>query len=40
MVKEKKTTYDAIKEVDPVKFVDLEYTMHLIFNHDEEEEQN
>ena len=28
-------TYDQIKELEPKKFQDLEYTMKLIFNHDE-----
>ncbi len=29
-------TYDAIKDVEPAKFKDLEYTMRLIFNHDDD----
>ena len=36
LVRDKKVSYDAIKNVDPKKFQDLEYTMKLIFNHDEE----
>ena len=39
LVKEKKFTYDDIKALDPKKFTDLEYTMKLIFNHDEEQMQ-
>lgn len=29
-------TYEAIKEMDPQRFKDLEYTMKLIFNHDDD----
>lgn len=36
LVKDKKISYDSIKEIDPKRFADLEYTMKLIFNHDEE----
>ena len=36
LVREKKITYGQIKELDPKRFADLEYTMKLIFNHDEE----
>jgi hypothetical protein len=35
-VKDRKVTYDDIKKVDPSKFKDLEYTMKLIFNHDDD----
>lgn len=35
-VKDKKIAYDDLKEMDPQRFKDLEYTMKLIFNHDEE----
>jgi hypothetical protein len=35
MIREGKVTYDKIKEIEPKKFNDLEYTMKLIFNHDE-----
>jgi len=35
-VKERKVMYDQIKEIEPSKFKDLEYTMRLIFNHDDE----
>jgi len=37
LVKDKKVSYEAIKEIEPKKFQDLEYTMKLIFNHDEEQ---
>ena len=37
LVREKKVTYDQIKELEPKKFGDLEYTMKLIFNHEEEQ---
>lgn len=36
LVRDKKVSYDSIKEIDPKRFGDLEYTMKLIFNHDEE----
>ena len=36
LVKDKKVAYDEIKAIDPKRFGDLEYTMKLIFNHDEE----
>jgi hypothetical protein len=36
-VKENKVSYDQIKDLEPKKFGDLEYTMKLIFNHDEEQ---
>jgi len=36
LVKDRKVTYDAIKDVEPTKFKDLEYTMRLIFNHDDD----
>ena len=36
LVRDKKVTYDNIKDLEPKKFQDLEYTMKLIFNHDEE----
>ena len=36
LVKENKVSYDQIKDLEPKKFGDLEYTMKLIFNHDEE----
>ena len=36
LVKEKKIEYESIRALDPKKFSDLEYTMKLIFNHDEE----
>lgn len=36
LVRDKKVTYDSIKEIEPKKFHDLEYTMKLIFNHDED----
>lgn len=36
LVKDHKVTYDQIKEIEPQKFKDLEYTMRLIFNHDED----
>jgi hypothetical protein len=36
MVRDKKVSYDQIKEIDPKRFGDLEYTMKLIFNHDED----
>jgi len=39
LVKERKVTYDQIKEVEPSKFKDLEYTMRLIFNHDDDTAQ-
>jgi hypothetical protein len=39
LVRDKKVSYEAIKEIEPKKFGDLEYTMKLIFNHEEEEEQ-
>ena len=39
LVKDQKVTYSQIQEIDPKRFQDLEYTMKLIFNHDEEEEQ-
>ena len=39
MVRDKKVSYDSIKEIDPKRFGDLEYTMKLIFNHDEEAPQ-
>jgi hypothetical protein len=35
-VKERKLSYDSVKELDPVRFKDLDYTMNLIFNHDED----
>ncbi|TNV88260.1 hypothetical protein FGO68_gene12895 [Halteria grandinella] len=35
-VKDKKISYDMLKELDPQRFKDLEYTMKLIFNHDDE----
>ena len=38
LVKEKKVSYEAIKAIEPKKFQDLEYTMKLIFNHDEEQQ--
>ena len=31
--------YDQIKEIEPSKFKDLEYTMRLIFNHDDDSAQ-
>jgi hypothetical protein len=37
LVKENKVSYDQIKDLEPKKFGDLEYTMKLIFNHDEEQ---
>jgi hypothetical protein len=36
LVRERKVTYDQIKDVEPSKFKDLEYTMRLIFNHDDD----
>lgn len=36
LVKDKKVVYSQITELDPKKFGDLEYTMKLIFNHEEE----
>lgn len=36
LVRDKKVSYEAIKEIEPKKFGDLEYTMKLIFNHDED----
>ena len=36
LVREKKVTYGQIKDLDPKRFADLEYTMKLIFNHDED----
>ena len=39
LVKDQKVTYSQIQEIDPKRFQDLEYTMKLIFNHDEDEEQ-
>lgn len=36
LVRDKKVTYESVKEIDPKRFADLEYTMKLIFNHDEE----
>jgi hypothetical protein len=38
-VKERKVNYDQIKEIEPSKFKDLEYTMRLIFNHDDDSGQ-
>ena len=35
LVKEKKFSYDDVTKIDPKRFGDLEYTMKLIFNHDE-----
>jgi len=36
LVKDKNFSYDQVKELDPVRFKDLDYTMNLIFNHDED----
>jgi len=36
LVKERKLSYDSVRELDPVRFKDLDYTMNLIFNHDED----
>lgn len=36
LVKENKIDYETIKELEPKRFQDLEYTMKLIFNHDED----
>ena len=40
LVKDKKVSYEAIKEIEPKKFQDLEYIMKLIFNHDEDQLMN
>jgi hypothetical protein len=37
LVRERKITYDQIKDLEPKRFQDLEYTMRLIFNHDEDQ---
>jgi hypothetical protein len=36
MVKERKVSYQTIKDMDPLRFKDLEYTMKLIFNHEDD----
>jgi hypothetical protein len=36
LVRDKKVTYESIKEIEPKKFQDLEYIMKLIFNHDDD----
>lgn len=36
LVKAKKVSYEQIKDMDPQRFKDLEYTMKLIFNHDDD----
>jgi hypothetical protein len=36
MVRDGKLAYESIKAVDPKRFEDLEYTMRLIFNHEQE----
>jgi hypothetical protein len=36
LVRDKKVSYESIKAIEPKKFQDLEYTMNLIFNHEEE----
>lgn len=36
LVRDKKVSYEKIKEIEPKRFADLEYTMKLIFNHDED----
>ncbi|CDW79741.1 myb-like dna-binding domain containing protein [Stylonychia lemnae] len=37
LVKEHQLNYDQIKDLEPKRFQDLEYTMKLIFNHDEDQ---
>lgn len=36
MIKEKKLQYEDVMAFDPKRFQNLEYTMRLIFNHDED----
>jgi hypothetical protein len=36
LVQARKVSYEVIKDMDPQRFKDLEYTMKLIFNHDNE----
>lgn len=40
LVRDKKVSYEQIKELDPKRFGDLEHTMKLIFNHEEEHSNN
>lgn len=39
LVRDGKIGYDQIKQVEPKKFEDLEYTMRLIFNHEGQQKQ-
>ncbi len=39
LVRDKKVTYEQIQQMDPKRFEDLEYTMKLIFNHDEDQKE-
>lgn len=36
MVKDKKVSYESIRVIDPQRFGDLEDTMKMIFNHDDD----
>lgn len=36
LVRDKKVSYEQIREIDPKRFKDLESTMKMIFNHDDE----
>ena len=39
-MREKKVNYEQVKKMDPKKFGDLESTMKMIFNHDEDQTQH
>lgn len=34
LIRDRKITYDDVRQLEPKKFSDLEYTMRLIFDHD------